>query len=310
MENLSENVAGWADPEHVHKPNRRGFLKKIVLGIAMVPMFNRLNGQKGEHVSLQHGRKKSFEEKRPGEILKAIAEGPYAFVPVSPMIEWHSYHLPMGTDGLISEAICRLMAGKLGGIWFRPLSLGLDAWRGKEQKESWGYNSDDEVFGMNFPDVPLTSEYCQVEDLKISVKNRVEALRGIGVKHLFLLNHHGGEGQIPALEELGKELTNNDMTVHGLKTYQFNDLTKEDGFFGVGGHAGYSETTWLMAFRPDLIDLTRLDPGELSVRETGILHGKPVIEEKWNPGNVSPLVANRLKLRVINNFSTYISSVH
>ena len=194
------------------------------------------------------------------------------------MIEWHSYHVPMGTDGLISEVICRIMAGKLGGIWFRPLSLGLDAWRGKEQKEGWGFNSDDEVFGMNFPDVPLTSEYCQVEDLKISVKNRVEALRGIGIKHLFLLNHHGGEGQIPALEELGKELTNNDMTVHGLKTYQFNDLT-------------------------------RLDPGELSVRETGILHGKPVIEEKWNPGNVSPLVANRLKLRVIRNFSTYISSV-
>ena len=116
---------------------------------------------------------------------------------------------------------------------------------------------------------------------------------------MFLLNHHGGEGQIPAIEELGKELTDDDMAVHGLKTYQFNNLTREDGFFGVGGHAGYSETTWLMAFRPELIDLTRLDPGELSVRDMGILHSKPAIEEKWNPGNVSSLVANRLGLRRI-----------
>ncbi len=99
------------------------------------------------------------------------------------------------------------------------------------------------------------------------------------------------------------------MTVHGLKTYQFNNLTKEDGFIGVGGHAGYSETTWLMAFRPELIDLTRLDPGDLSVRDMGILHNEPVIEAKWNPGKVSPLVANRLRSRVISNFSSYISSV-
>jgi len=297
-------VTGGPDSWNDSKPHRRGFLKKIALGIAMVPVFSRLIGQTGN----QPGQRKPFEEMRPGEILDAISERPYAFVPVSPMIEWHSYHLPMGTDGLISEAICSSMAGKLGGVWFRPLSLGLDSWRTDQQKERWGFDSEDEVFGMNFPDVPLTSEYCKVEELKEAVRNRVEALRGIGVKHLFLLNHHGGEGQIPAIEELGKELSDGDITVHGLKTYQFNDLTKDEGFYGVGGHAGYSETTWLMAFRPELIDLTRLGPGELSVRDMGILHSKPVIEEKWNPRHVSSQVANNLRLRVIENFSQYIES--
>ncbi len=309
MENLKENVAGYPDMNHVPESHRRGFLKKIALGIAFLSPLSRMSAKKSEQEVLYSGHGKPFEEMRPGEIQDSISRGPYAFVPVSPMIEWHSFHLPIGTDALIAEAICRLMAEKLGGVWFRPLSLGLDSWRNDEQKQRWGFKPEEEVFGMNFPDVPLKSEYCQVDDLKTIVRNRVEALRGIGVKHVFLLNHHGGKGQIPAIEQLGKELSDVNMKVHGLKTYQFNDLTQEEGFYGVGGHAGYSETTWLMAFRPELLDLTRIDPGELSVRNTGILHDKPVIEEKWNPGNVSSLVANRLRLRVIANFSTYISSI-
>ncbi len=306
MENLIENVPGEANSELV--PQRRGFLKKIVMGMALLPLFNRVMGQKSNPATVQLGSKKPFEEMRPGEIQEALEIAPYAFVPVSPMIEWHSYHLPMGTDGLISEAICQTMAEKLGGVWFRPLSFGLDSWRGDDQKVMWGFSSDERVFGMNFPDVPLVSEYCKVSDLKKAVENRVKALRGIGIKHIFLLNHHGGKGQIPTIEELGKELSDDKISVHGLKTYQFNDLTEDEGFYGVGGHAGYAETTWLMAFRPELIDLTKLNPGELSVRKTGILHNKPLIEEKWNPGNVSSMVAKRLKHRVVDNFIKYISS--
>ena len=286
---------------------RRGFLKRAVLGLVTLPFAGRLFARSNTPGEAAILGKRPFEEMRPGEIRETIGEGPYAFVPVSPMIEWHSYHLPLGTDGLISEAVCRIMAGRVGGVWLRPLSLGLDAWRTAKEKEAWGFAPGEEVFGMNFPDVPLTSEYCDMQELRTLIRNRVEALRATGAKHLFLVNHHGGKGQIPTIEELGKELSDERMKVHGLKTYQFNDLTPDDGFIGVGGHAGYSETTWLMAFRPELVDLTRLDPGELSVRHTGILHDRPVIEEKWNPGNVSRLVADKLRARVIRNFESYVS---
>ena len=112
-----------------------------------------------------------------------------------------------------------------------------------------------------------------------------------------------------AIEDLGEGLTDETIKVHGLKTYQFNDLTPEDGFHGVGGHAGYSETTWLLAFRPELVDLTTQKSGKLSVRLTGILHDKPVIEEEWNPRNVSIAVANKLNVRVSDNFATYIKEL-
>ncbi len=289
--------------------SRRKFIKTSALSMLFLSIMNRVTGKNNKVDNALEFASKPFEEMRPGEIQQAIKKMPYAFVPVSPMIEWHSFHLPMGTDGLISESICRIMSEKVGGVWFRPLSLGLDSWRGEDLKKMWGFKPEEKVFGMDFPDIPLTSEYCQIKEMKKVIMNRVNTLKKIGVKHIFLLNHHGGEGQIPTIKELGEKLSDDTTKVHGLKTYQFNNLTKEDGFFGVGGHAGYSETTWLMAYRPELIDLTKLNSGKLSVRKTGILHNKPIIEEEWNPRNVSFAVANKLRENVTANFTEYIDEL-
>ena len=253
---------------------------------------------------------KPADEMRPEEFIEAVNRGPYAFIPVSPTFEWHSYHLPLGTDALIPQELSKIIAGKMGGVWFRPLSLGLDAWRTPDDKEKWGFNPEENIYGMNFPDLPLKSEYCESEEMVKTVKNRIKALEGSGIKHVFLINHHGGKGQFNTIEQISKDTTTEDMKVHGLRTYQFNDLTKQNGWFGVGGHAGYSETTWLAAFRPDLIDLTKQHKGELSVRHTGILHSTPVIEAKWNPQNFSFEVANLLRNRVTSNLIQYVSQVN
>jgi creatinine amidohydrolase/Fe(II)-dependent formamide hydrolase-like protein len=288
---------------------RRNFIKEFFFGVSLMSIHNISSAiSKSEKVSSLSV--KSYEEMRPDEILIAIKKAPVAFIPVSPMIEWHSYHLPMGTDGLICEAICKIMAEKVGGVWFRPLSLGMDSYRNNELKERWGFNQNEDFFGMNFPDLPLKSEYCTSAEMENIIRNRVESLRGIGVKHLFLINHHGGEGQIQLVEDIANSLTDGTTKVHGLKTYQFNDLKEKDGFYNIGGHAGFSETIWLMAFRPELIDLSQLQGGELSVRTTGILHNKPIIENEWNPKNVSSVVAIKLKNRVIDNFLKYVSSEH
>jgi creatinine amidohydrolase/Fe(II)-dependent formamide hydrolase-like protein len=243
---------------------------------------------------------------RPGEILDAISRAPIAFIPVSPMFEWHSFHLPMGTDALIPEEMSREAASRAGGIWFRPLSFGLDAWRTADQKEMWGLRPDEEVYGMNFPDLPLKSEYCQKEELASAVRNRLKAVSGYGIEQAILLNHHGGKGQHELLESIAAESSIRQFTVHALKTSQFNDMKEEDGYPGVGGHAGYTETLWIMAFRPELVDLFEQQEGELSVRHTGILHHKPRIEPEWNPRNVNPDTALKLHQRVMDNFIRYI----
>jgi creatinine amidohydrolase/Fe(II)-dependent formamide hydrolase-like protein len=288
------------------KSKRRSFLKAGILSSVYITLPKQLLGSEKNLVTVNDDLIKSAEELRPGEIIEAIQKGPYAFIPVSPMFEWHSFHLPMGTDALIPEELARQVASRIGGIWFRPLSFGLDAWRTKEEKERWGFSQDEEVYGMNFPELPIKSEYCNKEELILAVKNRLNAIAGCGIKHAFLMNHHGGKGQFKLIEELAEENSDQQMKVHAIRTYQFNDLNEDEGFYNVGGHAGYSETIWLMAFRPELVDLSEQKEGELSVRHTGILHHKPEIEPEWNPRRVNKKVADKLRQRVIENFIQYI----
>ena len=289
------------------KSKRRSFLKAGILGSVYITLPKQFPGSKKDQVSINDDLIKSAEELRPGEIVEAIQKGPYAFIPVSPMFEWHSFHLPMGTDALIPEELARQIASRIGGIWFRPLSFGLDAWRTKDEKERWGFNQDDDVYGMNFPELPLKSEYCNKEEMIFAITNRLNAISDCGIRHAFLMNHHGGKGQFKLIQDLASKKSNQQMRVHAIRTYQFNDLNEEEGFYNVGGHAGYSETTWLMAFRPELVELSEQKEGELSVRQTGILHNNPQIEPKWNPRNVNQEVAEKLRQRVIENFIQYIS---
>jgi creatinine amidohydrolase/Fe(II)-dependent formamide hydrolase-like protein len=250
---------------------------------------------------------KCAEEMRPGEIIASLRRNSYAFVPVSPMLEWHSLHLPMGTDALICEAVCRALADAHGGIWFRPLSFGLDSFRTPVQKKMWGIPESEPVFGMDHPHFPVKSEYSGQPEMKAAVTNRVQSLKRTGIRYVFLLNHHGGEGQFDLLSDTARGLTDGKTSVYALKTYDFNDLTVADGWTGIGGHAGVSETLWVMAFRPDLVGLEQLPEGELSVYALGILHEKPVIEKQWNPRDVDPNVAMKLRTRVLHNFDRYLS---
>jgi len=44
-----------------------------------------------------------IEELRPKQIMDVVSKSSMVFIPVSPVFEWHSYHLPLATDAIISE---------------------------------------------------------------------------------------------------------------------------------------------------------------------------------------------------------------
>ena len=44
---------------------------------------------------------------------------------------------------------------------------------------------------MRFPDLPIFSEYCTPREMKKTIENRLEALKGTGFKYAFIVNNHG-----------------------------------------------------------------------------------------------------------------------
>ena len=246
---------------------------------------------------------KPATQMRPREILQARDATGCAFIPVSPMYEWHSWHLPMGCDGLIAEKVCALVAEEIGGIYFPTLPFGLDQFRPRRQLAQWGFAPDDKVFGMNFPELPLTSEYCEKPEMLAAVANRVSAAKSGGFRHVFIVNSHGGHGQTRTLKAFAKK--------HGCHFTTPGDMldTRATDTPGVGGHAGMQETLLLMAFWPELVDLEEQEDGPLNVRKTGILHERPEVEAKWNPRNVDPQQARRIRESIVANMVTWARGI-
>jgi creatinine amidohydrolase/Fe(II)-dependent formamide hydrolase-like protein len=241
----------------------------------------------------------------PREIIEAREKSSCAFVPVSPVFEWHSFHLPMGTDALIAEGMAAAVAERVGGIYFPPLSFGLDEYRPKDQLLAWGFKKADKVFGMRFPELPLFSEYCEEPEMATSVMNRLEAIAQSGFEFAFLVNNHGGAGQFDLLDQIAVQWDHPRFRVFSVTPYQF--ITPFHEHMKTGGHAGLSETLNLMAFRPDLADLTQLPEGELNVRLHGILHHEPRIGAEFNPRQVMLSTANEIRRMIVEGFAKFVA---
>jgi len=250
-----------------------------------------------------------IEEMTPRELLEVINKNGIAFVPVSPKYEWHSFHLPLGTDGIIAEEVSRKLADIFKAVYFRTLPLASDETRSEEFKQQIGLDENAEIFGMNFPTLPLQSEYHDKATFQGMINSRLEALKGSGFRYAFIINHHGGTGQMEFLHEIAKKWNCEKFGVDVFFVPKQNSYEPPEEFrlyTKVGGHAGLLETHQLMAFRPDLIDMEQIPEGELSVVETGILHGKADIPAEFNPRNARKEIAEGWGKSVIENLRKQI----
>jgi len=249
---------------------------------------------------------KPITEMRPREILAARDRTGIIFIPVSPAFEWHSYHLPVGTDAIIAEEISRLVAERVDGLYFPVMSFGMDAWRSPEQKARWGLPAGEPIFGMSFPGLPLVSEYSEKEEMIKALANRFDSARKNGFRYVFIVNNHGGQGQAKSLNEFARTHDTPECRVCYI---QVQSLPMPEGL-GTGGHANLdNETAMLVGFRPDLADMSELPAGELPVPEYGILHGKPVIEPEKNPRNTSLLGAHERRNRLVDELTKLVRAV-
>jgi creatinine amidohydrolase len=67
----------------------------------------------------------NYETLRPVQIEAIRQRTPIAYLPWG-ALEWHSYHAPIGLDGIKAHGLCEALAREIGGVVLPPVYIGTD----------------------------------------------------------------------------------------------------------------------------------------------------------------------------------------
>jgi len=218
-------------------------------------------------------RKVRYEELFPSEFKEILEKAPIAYVPFG-FLEWHGTHLPLGVDTIRPYHICQEACKRSGGIVFPPT-----VW--------W---SDENWLG--------TFGGISREIIRQLALNVFDAVQDEGFRVLVVLVGHGPQRQffqdlveqyrqekVPlSVAEATEKLSPLKVGGRPLKAYQHpeakhtsrprcamrvwcgieSDAAPPDWGWAEDyksplGHAGKYETSVIMAIRPDLVDLGRIE---------------------------------------------------
>ncbi len=163
---------------------------------------------------------------RPAQLEKALRSFPVVYVPFG-LIEWHGRHLPLGNDALKAHAILVKTAEQFGGAVYPPI-----------------------YFHEGFPQqsfVPVLTELFQ-------------RLKKTGFRVILGVSGHNVRGQIDMINKALAPVVE-DGTVAGIGLWE---VTLSQGAESNTDHAAKWETSNMMFFYPELVDLAALGNGPLA----------------------------------------------
>ena len=197
---------------------------------------------------------------RPGQICAVLETTPLVYIPVAPL-EWHGPHLPLGVDPINAESVAAGACKETGGVVWPTLFWGTERERGGDMLEDLGFSRDDYVVGMDFPANSLPSAYCPEEVFGVLVRDTLRQVRTMGFQYAVLVNGHGAANHIATLQRLAVEFNH----TTNLKVLFAFAVTDEDNEAGCIGHATNMETSALMYYAPESVDLNELPPAEQTI---------------------------------------------
>lgn len=207
-----------------------------------------------------------FELMRPAQIIAERERCPLIFLPIGPL-EWHSLHLPYGTDALNATGVARELVHRIGGVVLPTFFWGTERERPPELTRALGFAESDYVVGMDFPKNSLKSLYCREEYLALLVRELLGQLVALHYRLIVIVNGHGASNQIETLRRLSAEFS---ATSPARVLLALAWLLDDDTFTIGPGHADAIETSLMLAMHPDLVDVEQLPPA-----------GEPLRNEDW-----------------------------
>src|SRR5436190_5157996 len=160
-------------------------------------------------------------------------------------IEQHGPHLPLKTDVIVAEEIAGAIVARWGDafdLWLLPtLSISLS------HEHDWAPGT---------LCLSVQSFVMIVKDLAADI------VRGLPTRNLIIINGHGGNRRV--LEQLVGELkTDHDLNVDVLNPFDLSKAPAGSALPDV--HAGWGETSVMLAVAPHLVRRDRIKPAAPSI---------------------------------------------
>ncbi len=179
-----------------------------------------------------------MQSMRPAQLEAAARAFPVVYVPFG-LIEWHGRHLPLGNDALKAHGILVKCAEKHGGVVYPP------------------------VYFPHANHNPKSGELVESDrDWKVPMVTALfERLKQTGFRVIIGVSGHNIQTQIELINEALKPVVA-DGTVRGIGLWEMSlsqcDESNSD-------HAAKWETSNMMFFYPDLVDMAQLGTGPLDL---------------------------------------------
>lgn len=202
---------------------------------------------------------------RPAQVVARRRRCPVAYVPIG-TLEWHGVHNPLGADTLQAEGLATLCARKGGGLVLPPL------YYGESRLEA--------LVEANSPDRELIAEQMELPAANFAAQRQPFTATQQAIHYHKLLVHILAElgtlgfevgvlvaGHYPLIDHARSAvLQYNQGRVHrggrkgaGMLAWACIDyLLVGDRYPSPGDHAGYWETSHIMALHPETVDLSAL----------------------------------------------------
>ncbi len=236
--------------------SRRGFVLAGVSGASLAV---------SSAGAAQGGKQKVlYAELLPHEFRRRLAERPIAYLPLG-TLEWHGEHLPLASDAIQSEGLMIECARRFGGIVMPPIHLGPDRARPADDGRM--------LIGMDYdattkpPRQLAGSCYWVSAGLHLLIVDAIlEQLKRAGFRAVF------GDGHGPSRGSWVGNLAEREARF-GLKLFGVSREISAEWKSQVD-HAARNETSLMMHYRPDLVDLSQL-PQDRAEKPVGVAGEDP-----------------------------------
>jgi creatinine amidohydrolase len=183
-----------------------------------------------DNTAAQWGR---FERLRPAQIESIKTGTPLAYIPWG-ALEWHSYHNPIGLDGMQALGQCCALAEGTGGVVLPPVYVGTDTIK-------------------PFKGFPHSIEH-RAATVSTLCREYLDQLAEEGFRVVVVVTGHCGGAHVAALSEAVEAFSEAQSNTTAVLIPSFEPI--QDVY--PSNHAARGETSLQLLFDPGLVDLSRL----------------------------------------------------